>query len=232
MNDKISIIGLPMDLGQKQRGVDMGPSAIRYADLSARLGELGYNINDEGNIQVPIRTALKNDNLLSAICKACELVYQAGREAIDKGSMPLFLGGDHSISIGTIGGITHDSPAGVIWIDAHGDFNVPEISQSGNIHGMSLAVLTGQGMPKLVNIGRAGAKLKPEDVVIIGVRNLDNNERVLLKDSGISIFTMRDIDEEGISVIARKALKHLSHLPRIHVSLDMDCAWIQGRRTA
>jgi len=222
MKDMIKIIGLPMDLGQANRGVDMGPSAIRYADLSVHVMGLGFRIEDAGNIQVSVRNALQEKNLQPEIRRACEMVYNSGKEAIDNGYLPLFLGGDHSISIGTIGGITHKSPSGVIWIDAHGDFNIPETSQTGCVHGMPLAVLTGRGPSELVNIGRPGAKLVPENVLLIGVRDLDAKERILLKECGIKTFTMRDIDEHGIRTIAHKALDHLSHLSRIHVSLDMD----------
>lgn len=222
MKSKIKIIGVPVDLGQSQRGVDMGPSAIRYAGLLLRLQNLGYNVKDEGNIQVPVRDSIPGKSLINEICRACESVYRAATDAVRENHKPIFLGGDHSMAIGTVGGVTHDSPAGLIWIDAHGDFNTPEISISGNIHGMSLAVLTGKGLPELVDVGRKGPKIKPENVVIIGVRELDLKEKLSLKASGIKVFTMRDIDEEGISLVARKALKHLSHLSRIHVSLDID----------
>lgn len=218
----IRIIGVPTDLGQSLRGVDMGPSALRYAGLSKRLGRQGYCVEDIGNINVPVRGSLTDENVLPAIRQACESAYKAAREAVSKGCLPVFLGGDHSISIGTIGGITHDTPAGVIWIDAHGDYNTQETSNSRNIHGMALALLVGRGIPELVNVGRQGAKVKPQDVVIIGVRDLDAGERALLKKSGITIFTMRDIDERGIKDIAHEAMMKLQHLSRIHVSLDID----------
>ncbi len=222
MKNKVKIIGVPVDLGQSQRGVDMGPSAIRYTGLLSRLQNLGYQVKDEGNIQVPVRDSVPDKSLVEEICHACEAVYQVGVKAIKGGYTPIFLGGDHSIAIGTVGAVTHDSPSGLIWVDAHGDFNTPETSLSGNVHGMSLSVLVGNGLPELVNVGRKGAKIKPENVVIVGVRELDQKERQNLKESGITIFTMREIDEDGISVVARKALKHLDHLSRIHVSLDID----------
>lgn len=222
MKGSIRIIGVPVDLGQKKRGVDMGPGAIRYAGLAKRLINLDYEVKDLGNIKVPVRESIPKEMIFQELCKACESAYMQGRDAIADGCIPVFLGGDHSISIGSVGGITHDSPAGLIWIDSHGDFNIPETSHTGNIHGMALAVLTGKGMPELVNIGRNGAKLTPSDVVIISVRDLDDGERKLLKKSGIKVFTMRDIDEFGMSTIALKALSHLDHLSRIHVSLDMD----------
>jgi arginase len=222
MKGSIRIIGIPVDLGQSHRGVDMGPSAIRYAGLLSRLRELGYAVTDEGNIQVPVRDSLPEDTLVKEICKVCEIAYQKACRAVEENCKPVFLGGDHSISIGTIGGVSHHSTVGVIWVDAHGDFNTPATSTSGNVHGMALSVLTGQGLPELVNIGREGAKVKPGNVVLIGVRELDQNERENLKKSGITVYTMREIDEEGMNVIARKALMRLNHLSRIHVSLDID----------
>lgn len=222
MKGSVRIIGIPVDLGQSHRGVDMGPSAIRYAGLLSRLRELGYTVTDEGNIQVPVRDSLSEDTLVKEICKVCEIAYQKACRAIEENCKPIFLGGDHSISIGTIGGVSHHSTVGVIWIDAHGDFNTPSTSRTGNVHGMALSVLTGHGFPELVNIGREGAKVKPGNVVLIGVRELDQNERENLKKSGITVYTMREIDEEGMNVIARKALMRLNHLSRIHVSLDID----------
>jgi len=222
MKDKIRIIGIPTDLGQTHRGVDVGPSAIRYAGLSSRLEQLGYLVQDAGNIHVPIRGSLKLQDLFPAIRKACTTAYAAAKDAVSDGWLPIFLGGDHSIAIGTIGGMSDVSPVGVIWVDAHGDFNTPETSKSGNIHGMALAVLAGLGFPELVNIEKKGRKLDPTDVVLIGVRNLDPDEKDLLRESGVTIYTMRDIDERGISTVTHEALNHLKHMERIHVSLDMD----------
>jgi len=225
MKKKIQIIGVPMDLGQPHRGVDMGPGAIRYADLSGRLKKLGHTIHDLGNIQAPVRDSLPagpGNSFLPAIQTVCEEVYQAGRKAVEQGFFPLFLGGDHSIAIGSIGGITHQEPAGVIWVDAHGDFNTPETSGSGNVHGMPLAILMGTGPTELVNVGRKGPKLGSRDVVLIGIRDLDPEERSRLVASGITVYTMRDIDERGMGAIAREALKKLGHRRRIHLSLDVD----------
>jgi len=221
----IRIIGVPMDLGQTRRGVDMGPSVIRYADLAVRLKKLGYMVKDSGNFAVPMRSTLPENNgaeLLSAIVEACGDLYQAGREAVENKEIPIFLGGDHSLAIGTVGGITHQQRKGVVWIDAHGDFNTPRSSLSGNIHGMSLAVLVGNGERQLLDIGRKGPKIRAEDVVLIGVRELDIEEREALKESEITVFTMRDIDEQGMGLIMKKVLKKFDHLSQIHVSLDMD----------
>ena len=221
----IRIIGVPVDLGQAQRGVDLGPGALRYAGISGRLGGLGYRVEDSGNLEVPVRDVLtgeREQHYLPSIQRVCEAVYQAGRRAVEEGFIPLFMGGDHSMAIGSIGGVTHHEPAGVIWIDAHGDFNTPQSSPSGNIHGMVLATLLGQGYPELVGVGRPGQKLQVSDVVMIGIRELDPQERVRLRASGITAYTMRDVDERGMGSIAREALERLEHLSRLHVSLDLD----------
>lgn len=221
----IRIIGIPIDLGQSQRGVDMGPSVVRYAGLSARLKALGYQLHDAGNLFVPVRDSLSdqgNNDFLPSIQQVCQAAYDAAKQTLEAGDIPLFVGGDHSLAIGTIGGISHQQPSGVIWIDAHGDANVPQTSPSGNIHGMPVAALLGEGFPELVNIGRPGAKLAGKDLVMIGIRDLDSNERDWLKQSGIAVYTMRDIDERGMSAIIREALQRLEHCRRLHVSLDMD----------
>jgi arginase len=222
---RIRFIGVPMDLGQAQRGVDLGPGALRYAGISARLAGLGYRVEDVGNIEVPVRDVLTGEKelrYLPSIQRVCEAVYQAGRSAIQEDCLPVFMGGDHTVAIGSVGGVTHHEPAGVIWIDAHGDFNTPQSSLTGNIHGMVLAALLGQGYPELVQVGRPGPKLQVADVVMIGIRELDQQERVLLQESGIAVYTMRDVDERGMGCVAREALGCLSHLARLHVSLDLD----------
>jgi arginase len=222
---KIHIIGIPMDLGQRQRGVDMGPSAIRYADLARTLCGLGHTIRDSGNINIPGHYSLKNTSFeerLPPIRQACQTAYDFGRKIVAKGEIPIFLGGDHSASIGTVGGVTHDEQVGLIWVDAHGDFNTPETSASQNVHGMSLAILLGNGPEELINIGRPGPKVSPEQVVIIGLRDLDPEEKVLLKNSGCTMYTMRDIDELGMHAVLMKALTKFDYLSRIHLSFDMD----------
>jgi arginase len=204
----------------------MGPSALRYAGLDTRLRRLGFQLDDQGNIEIPDRETLPPEGglaYLPAVAQACETMYRAGQQAIEAGCLPLFIGGDHSIALGTIGGVTHEKPCGVLWIDAHGDFNTPETSPSGNLHGMPLAALLGLGAPALVNLGRPGPKLEPSQVILIGVRDLDPGERALLKEQRVGIYTMRDIDEKGMAQVAREALARLSHLPCLHVSLDMDC---------
>ncbi|MDR0307223.1 MAG: arginase [Chitinispirillales bacterium] len=221
----IEIIGIPLDLGQTRRGVDMGPSALRYAGLAAKLEALDYNVEDFGNISVPVREHLPPVlpvEYSPYIKQVCSRAYEAGVASLQKERIPVFLGGDHSISIGTIGAVTYEKKAGVIWFDGHGDFNIPQTSPNGNIHGMPLSILLGYGIDELVNNGRRGAKLDASEVVLAGVRDLDYDERELLKKSGIRIYTMREIDERGIAPVIRESIEHLSHLDRIHVSLDMD----------
>jgi arginase len=224
---QISIIGVPMDFGQLLRGVDMGPAALRYTGLISRLRALGHVVVDRGDVRIPIRDAdgansLSQDKYLNEITQICQAIYTAGQEAVQQGDFPLFLGGDHSIAVGTVSAVAGDDPIGLIWIDAHGDFNTPETSPSGNIHGMPLAALIGEGHPSLVNVGRPGMKVLPENVVLIGQRDLDPAERKRLKKSGITVFTMRDIDEQGISSVANKAIMKFAHLKRIHLTVDMD----------
>jgi arginase len=222
----IRIIGVPMDLGQNRRGVDMGPSAARYAGLQARLEQLGHTVYDEGNIQVPNpeeHAAEGTDKRLTAVAAACQTIYEMGTKCVDQGDFAIYLGGDHSISIGSIAAAAqHDDQVGVIWIDAHADFNTLQSSPSGNIHGMPVAALIGEGAEPLVNVGYPGPKLQAAHIVQIGIRDLDMPERDRLAQSGISVFTMRNLDELGMAAVARQALNRLRHLKRIHISLDMD----------
>jgi len=203
----------------------MGPSAIRYAGLGSRLTHLGLEVRDRGNLEIAVRDTLPPEGgmgYLPAVLAACEEIYRIGAETIARGDIPLFLGGDHSIGLGTVGAASEQGPVGVLWIDAHGDFNTPETSPSGNLHGMPLGALLGHGREEMVHLGRPGAKVKPSDVMLIGVRDLDPVERELIRQSGIGAYTMREIDERGIGTVAREAMRRLSHLPRVHVSLDMD----------
>lgn len=225
MQREIHILGVPMDLGQSRRGVDTGPSAVRYANLKGRLEALGHIIHDDGNVAVPNpeeEVAVGTGRRLRAVTTVCQNLYDCAAPWIDDGKFGLFLGGDHSISIGSVSAAAKNGPIGLIWIDAHSDFNTPETSPSGNIHGMPVACLVGDGADSLVNIGFPGPKMKSADIVQIGIRNIDAIERERLIRSGIHVFTMRHIDELGMAVVARQALDRLRHLPRIHVSLDMD----------
>jgi arginase len=225
MQQTIHILGAPMDLGQNRRGVDTGPSAVRYAHLEARLERLGHTVCDEGNIQAPNpeeHVAEGTGRRLRAVTAVCQTLYERARSWLAAGDFAIFLGGDHSISVGSVAAAAESGPVGLIWIDAHGDFNTPATSPSGNIHGMPVAALVGEGPESLVNLGSPGAKLKPSQIVQIGVRDLDPAERERLVRSGIHVFTMRHVDEMGMAAVARQALDRLRHLPRLHVSLDMD----------
>ncbi len=223
----VGIFGVPMDLGQDRRGVDMGPSAIRYARLQAVLEELGYPVTDLGNARTPIPELVgKEEGIrhLAAIRSVCEEVADRTKTMISEGLFPIFLGGDHSISIGTISGVARSfGRTGVIWLDAHADFNTPETSPSGNVHGMPLAALTGRGHPDLVSVGGEGASVQAdEDIVILGLRSVDVEERSLLLDAGVRVYTMKEIDAYGIASVVRRALRDLSHLDRVHLSVDLD----------
>lgn len=240
MRKTIRIIGVPMDLGQNRRGVDMGPSALRYAGLQRRLVDLGHEVHDEGNVQVPNReesAAAGPNQRLQAVSQICQSLYLIGSQCVASSEFAIYLGGDHSISIGSVaasglvanGGTaatSQGSPSsgelGLIWIDAHADFNTPATSPSGNIHGMPVAVLTGDGHKPLIDVGYPGPKLFPANIVQIGLRDLDAKERTRLASSGMHLFTMRHVDEMGLAAIADRALDLLGHVSRIHVSLDMD----------
>lgn len=225
MNKNIRIIGVPLDLGQSRRGVDMGPSALRYAELDEHLRAIGHLVEDSGNIETPVRDTLPEAgglNFLPAVVEACETIYRLGRQAVDDGCVPIFIGGDHSLSAGSIGGVTHNEPCGILWIDAHGDCNTPETSPSGNLHGMPLAALLGHGAPELVDVGRTGPKLDSSQVILIGIRDLDPKEKEFIRSSRMGVYTMHEIDERGIATVAKEALTRLSRFSRLHISLDMD----------
>ena len=223
----IRSFGVPMDLGQRRRGVDMGPSAIRYAGLHDQLRRLGYTLTDSGNLSVPLPENEPPDDSrarhLHSIEGVCWDSYQPAMVCADSGEVPIFLGGDHSLSIGTVSALTAGAPdLGVLWIDAHGDFNTPEITPSGNVHGMALAALLGRGAPELTDIGRPCAKLRPDQVVILGARDIDPQEGEALRAAGVLVLTMRDVDMHGLAAAAHRALTHLGAARRLHISLDLD----------
>jgi len=218
-----------MDLGQTRRGVDMGPSAIRYAGVSERLESLNYVVHDEGDIRVEIKERAQSDtesNLknLKAVADGNEKLSQKVDEAIRSNRFPLVLGGDHSIAIGTLAGVSkHYKNLGVIWYDAHGDLNTAETSPSGNIHGMPLAVSLGIGHPTLTNIGGYCPKVKPENIVIIGARSLDEGERLLIKENGIKVYTMHEVDRLGMTKVMEETISYLKErTDGVHLSLDLD----------
>ncbi|MFD1737584.1 arginase [Bacillus salitolerans] len=226
---KISIIGVPMDLGQARRGVDMGPSAIRYAGVVERLENLQYEIDDLGDIQIgrPEKVSdIPVDNLrnLKAVAEASEKLASTVHETIESERFPLVLGGDHSIAIGTLAGVAkHYKNLGVIWYDAHGDLNTADTSPSGNIHGMPLAVSLGLGHPTLTKIGGFDPKIKPENIVIIGARSLDDGEKELIREKGIKVYTMHEIDRMGMTAVMEETIKYLSErTDGVHLSLDLD----------
>ena len=199
----VRILGIPMDLGQQRRGVDMGPSAVRYAGLFERLSALGHRVEDAGNILVPGRdeVAVRQHDSSAAdnklrhlpeVIAACTAIYNVAKTCAQIAEIPIFLGGDHAIAIGTVGGSATVDGLGLLWVDAHGDYNTAQTSPSGNIHGMPVAALTGHGHPDLVNLGHAGPKVPPQNIVMIGIRDLDSAERAALVKSDIRIFTMRE----------------------------------------
>ncbi len=234
MNRTIRIFGVPMDLGQRRHGVDMGPSALRYAGLDSLLRALGHTVTDYGDLPVPLPeneppdpstllTVAGRARHLHSVASVCHDVYTKSLACLEKRETAVFLGGDHSISIGTVSAMdSHGEEVGVLWVDAHGDFNTPETTPSGNIHGMALAALLGRGPKELTKIGRPVAKLKASEVVLIGARDVDAEERAALRESGILVITMRDIDEMGMAAATHHALSRLVHVKNIHISLDMD----------
>jgi arginase len=232
MADKIRIIGVPMDLGASRRGVDMGPSALRVAGLQSRLKQLGRQVEDEGNVPVPQAEEQpygeKKARYLDEIAQTCKGLAEMVRKTLDEDIFPLVLGGDHSIAVGTVAGAAahfHKSGKriGVIWLDAHGDMNTPESSPSGNIHGMPLAAIMGHGPPELVDLAGVQPMVEPRNVALVGIRDLDSKERRFAKESGVHVFTMRDIDERGMREVMAEALRFAGDdTAGIAVSLDMD----------
>ncbi|MBI3257994.1 MAG: arginase [Ignavibacteriae bacterium] len=232
MSKVVRLIGFPMDLGAGRRGVDMGPSALRIADIAPKLTALGYEVYDEGDI--PIQTqevqTIEDNSLkyLPEIAKACQHLSDKVESVLDNGDFPLILGGDHSMSIGSIAGISaHCNKTGkrlgVLWIDAHSDINTPSTSPTGNIHGMPVAVSLGLGAHELTSIGGDFKKLKPENIVYIGLRSVDDGEKDFIKKLGITAYTMFDIDKYGIFTIVQNTLdKMRESVDHLHISFDLD----------
>jgi arginase len=224
---KVTIIGAALDLGSGRRGVDMGPSAIRYAGLDARLVELGYACADRGNVGTAEPEAIPVEDerarFLPQIRETCRDIAKVVADAARAESIPLVLGGDHSVALGTLGGLRDVyGPGGVIWIDAHGDLNSPETSPSGNVHGMVLAAALGLAGDRFREDGWGLPALAPGRVALIGVRSLDDGERELLKKLDARVFTMSDVDRLGVERAVREALTHVAGPGFVHVSLDMD----------
>lgn len=224
----VSIIGMPMDLGQGRRGVDMGPSAIRYAALQQIIRDLGFDIEDLGDVTIPSPESLviRDQNLkyLHEITQVCEELANRVSNVIERKRFPLVLGGDHSMAIGTVAGAAkHFKNMGLIWFDAHGDLNTGETSPSGNIHGMSLAASLGIGHPLLTQLGGFAPKVRPENVVLLGARELDLGEQQLIRDLGIKVFTMHEIDRLGMARVMEETIQIVSKgTDGVHLSLDLD----------
>jgi arginase len=228
----IAIIGAPLDLGQGRRGVDMGPSAMRVANLNARLASLGYVVEDLGNVPVEQAEALpKGDasaKYLPQITAVCERLAALVDQALSRGSVPLVLGGDHSVAVGTASGVSHyfrgrDQTAGLIWLDAHADMNTPDSSPSGNVHGMPLACILGMGPPELAGLLGYRPKIAARNAAIVGLRDVDQLEKPHVRGSGVTAFTMRDIDERGLRSVMDEAISLASDgTAGFHLSLDMD----------
>jgi arginase len=224
---KVAVIGATLDLGAGRRGVDMGPSAIRYAGLAARLAELGYDYVDLGNVETAVAEATdagdEHARFLPQIKETSERIAQLVWRAARDGFFPVVLGGDHSVSLGTLSGLREEhGPGGAIWIDAHGDLNSPETSPSGNVHGMVLAAALGLAGDRFQGEGWGLPALEPGRVALVGVRALDDGERELLRELDAKVFTMSDVDRLGVERAIREALTHVAGPGFVHVSLDMD----------
>lgn len=224
----IDLIGVPIDFGAGRRGVDMGPSAIRYAGIVPALEHVGHTVRDSGNISVPMIQQCSRDDpqlrFLDCILQVAAQVADATEGSIRRGHFPLTLGGDHSFSFGSIGGAARVKKLGVIWIDAHGDFNTPETTPSGNIHGMPLAALCGYGDPRLVNLaGNAPRSIDPRNVVVLGARTLDPGERALLRAAGVTVIATEQVDRVGMFAAMNRAIDIAAHgADGIYLSLDLD----------
>jgi arginase len=225
---KIGIIGAPVDLGQQRRGVDMGPSAIRIAHLEEKLEGLGHVVEDHGNVpSADMSTAAVGDpklRYLADVVRQCRLLADLVSDSVKKGVFPLVLGGDQSTSIGTLAGLSRSTTKrGIIWVDAHADFNTPRTTPSGNIHGMALASILGHGDPKLVNLGAGSPMALEKNTVLIGGRSFDPLEANEVSRSNVTVFTMREIDEHGMKKVMRDALKIAgSGVDQVHLSFDVD----------
>jgi arginase len=229
----VHLIGVPLDLGGNRRGVDMGPSAFRIAGIGERIARLGRTVVDRGDLRAPIpETAAQKDErkkYIQAIASVCEELHKTALESLLAGATPLVLGGDHSLGAGSVAAAadwarrTHNLPIGLLWIDAHGDMNTPLTSTSGNVHGMPLAALLGSEPSELASIGGFSPKVLPAHTVLVGVRNLDDREKVAVRDSHVHVFTMNDIDRQGIASIVEQAVSLAGNgTAGIHVSFDLD----------
>ncbi len=228
----VHVLGVPMDLGSGRRGVDMGPSAIRIAGVEEKLRELGHTVVDEGDITIKNMEALKVGDVraryLAEIVRAATVACRKVDRIMSRGHFPLVLGGDHSIAAGTVSGIAafcrrEGKRLGLLWVDAHGDINTPESSPSGNVHGMPVAALLGHGPGALTGIGGKSPKVDPANVALVGIRSLDDGEKRRLKETGVQVHTMSDIDRHGVHRVMKKALARVTAgTDCVHVSFDLD----------
>jgi arginase len=224
---RVAIIGAELDLGAGRRGVDMGPSAIRYAGLGERLAALGIPSEDWGNVYTRVRETMdpgeENARFLTEIREVCERIAEQVRNAVENGLTPLVLGGDHSVAIGTIGGLASvHGPGAVLWFDAHGDLNTPTTTPSGNVHGMPLAAALGRAGVGFESNGWSLPALSPDRVAVIGARSIDPGERQAIQESGVAVYTISDIDRRGVEPVLKEALERVSGAPFVHVSVDLD----------
>jgi arginase len=228
----IAIIGAPLDLGQGRRGVDMGPSAMRVANLNARVASLGYVVEDRGNVPVEQAEAAPEGHprakYLPQIAATCQRLALLVVETLSGGGVPVVLGGDHSVAVGTVSGVSHffherEQSVGLIWLDAHADMNTPESSPSGNVHGMPLACIVGHGPAELTDLFGYKPKIAPRNVVIVGLRDVDQREKSNVMEYGVNAFTMREIDERGMRSVMDEAVRLATDgAAGFHLSLDMD----------
>ena len=223
----VVVIGAPLDLGSGRRGVDMGPSAIRYAGLDRRLEQMGLEVEDWGNIQTPVVEATRlgdeHARFLPEVKAICEQVARLMRKALEQGAFPLVLGGDHSVALGSLGALASvQGPGGVLYVDAHGDLNLPKSSPSGNVHGMVLAAALGIAGDGFASEEWPLPMVQPSRIALVGVRSLDDPERALVADLGVKVYTMSDIDRLGLEQVMERALDDVSGTGFVHVSFDMD----------
>jgi arginase len=228
----VHLIGAPLDLGGGRRGVDMGPSALRIAGIGEQIAALGRDTIDQGNVAAPIRELAREGDArkkyIDEIAAVCRRVHAITRASLDAGALPVVIGGDHSVAAGSVAASADavrawtGKPLGMIWVDAHGDMNTPDTSQSGNVHGMPLAALLGQAPEELSSIGTSPS-LRPEHTVLVGIRNLDDREKDQIRAAGVHVFTMKDVDRDGIARVAERALALASAgTGGLHVSFDLD----------
>jgi arginase len=222
----VEVLGVPVDLGADRRGVDMGPSAIRYAGLRTGIESLGHLVTDLGNLPIMLADGDAGSPRIKYLEPIVQLAVELAervRDILQRAHFPLVLGGDHSASLGSVTGASLVRRLGLIWIDAHGDFNTPDTTPSGNVHGMVLSALTGYGDPRMVNLCGRAPKIHPESTALVGVRQLDPGERTLLRGSGVHVFTMQDIDRLGMAVVMERALEVTAlNTDGVHLSLDLD----------